>query len=97
MVWAASTFLALVLVGATAPSLANASTPGGDIALCERSFVEMRSALNTEPKMRDEAYTAIMLAELAAEEAREARDVEGCLDALDVARLVLGLPPSVRR
>ena len=97
MVWAASTFFALVLIGPMAPSLANASTNGGDLALCERSFVEMRAVLNTEPKMRDEAYTAIMLSELAAQEAHEALDVEGCLDALDVARLVLGLPPSVRR
>ena len=97
MVRAAFAFFALILTGPVAPAVAEGSPQGQDPDLCERSFVEMRATLNKEPKMRDEAYTAIMLAELAAEEAHAVRDVEGCLDALDVARLVLGLPPSIRR
>lgn len=44
--------------------------------------------------MRDEAYTAVMLSQLAADKAKSAGDVGGCVGALEVARLILRLPPA---
>ncbi len=80
--------LALLPLWAT-PALAEPALP-----YCDRSMEEVREKLLEEPKMRDEAYTAIMLQQLEAEKAIAAADDGACVEALEVARLILGLPPA---
>ena len=81
--------LLVLLPLCTPPGLAASELPN-----CDRSMAEVREKLLEEPRMRDEAYTAIMLQQLAAEKAIAAADDAGCVAALEVARLILGLPPT---
>lgn len=76
------------------PLLAAPGLAASELPYCERSMAEVREKLLEEPPMRDEAYTAIMLQQLEAEKAIAAADDAACVAALEVARLILGLPPA---
>lgn len=84
----------MIALAVIALAVVLAPGPAAAVPACERSMQQVRERLAEEPVMRDEAYTAVMLQQLAAAEASAAGDDAGCVLALETARLILKLPPA---